>query len=98
MKIWALRVYNSMSYQKKDRWTANQIDFLKQNYESLKDEEISAVVGRSLKSVRLKRQRMGLPKAHGYAVCRSKEEWIRVQLKRMKEEKVDVGNNRKSSS
>ncbi len=51
-----------MAYKRKERWTANQINFLKDNWEKLTDEQLSTVIGRTPKSIRHKRQRLGLEK------------------------------------
>lgn len=56
-------------YKKKVRWTATQIEYIKKYAGVLKDEEIAAVLGRTLKSVRLKRLRMGIEKESGHGRC-----------------------------
>lgn len=58
-----------MAYQTKPRWTRAQEDFLLNNYEDLTDEEIAVILQRTLKSIRRKRERMGLPKASGRGIC-----------------------------
>ncbi len=64
-----------MGYKKKDRWTHNQEEYIRRNWETMKDEEMAVILGRTFKSVRLKRRRMGLEKAPGFQVCRSKRDW-----------------------
>lgn len=49
-----------MKYNKKDRWTVNQENFIRANWQDMKDEQFAIILGRTLKSVRLKRRRMGL--------------------------------------
>ena len=51
-----------MTYKRKERWTANQINFLKDNWKTMNDDEIASVIGRTRKSIRHKRQRLGLEK------------------------------------
>lgn len=53
-------------YQKKDRWTVKQVEYVKKYAGVLSDDEMAGVLGRTPKSVRLKRQRMGIEK-QGYA-------------------------------
>ena len=60
-------------YAKKDRWTVSQTQYIKKYAGVLTDEEIAAVLGRTPKSVRLKRQRMGIAKESGHGVCKLKE-------------------------
>jgi hypothetical protein len=59
-------------YARKDRWTAEQTLYVKKYAGVLKDDEIAAVLGRTAKSVRLKRQRMGVAKESGHGVCKLK--------------------------
>lgn len=51
-----------MGYQKKVRWTVKQEMFILNNYKSMKDYQMANILGRSLKSVRHKRQRLELEK------------------------------------
>lgn len=62
-----------MAYKSKPRWGARQENFIRENYEKLADEEIATILGRTLKSVRRKRERMLLKKASGRSVCRKYE-------------------------
>lgn len=64
-----------MKYNKKDRWTINQEAFIRANWQDMKDERFAVILGRTLKSVRLKRRRMGLEKAPGHGISRSKRDW-----------------------
>ena len=52
-------------YTMKPRWTAKETNFLVENYLRLKDEEIAAALGKTLKSVRRKRENMLLIKPSG---------------------------------
>jgi len=52
-------------YDQKIRWTANQLKYLRENYNGTSDEKIAEIVGRTAKAVRLKRQRLGLEKEGG---------------------------------
>ncbi len=52
-----------MAYKRKDRWTAAQIQFILENYRTMKDNEMAFILGRSLKSVRHKRIRLSAEKA-----------------------------------
>lgn len=54
-----------MSYIEKSKWTAEQINFLTEYYEKMTDQEIADMLGRTRKSVRRKRERLGLEKAEG---------------------------------
>lgn len=66
------------NYNRKERWTANQVKFLKENFHNMKDEIIAEVLGRTVKSVRHKRQRLDLDKASaGTGVVISKKEYDR---------------------
>ena len=56
-------------YKSKPRWTPTQEHFLVENWDKLTDEQISAALGRSLKSIRRKRQRMELKKKSGRGIC-----------------------------
>lgn len=51
------------AYQEKNRWTVKQEAYLKANYQLKSDQELSDIIGRSLKSIRRKRAEMGLTKA-----------------------------------
>ena len=51
-----------MNYNRKERWTAKQIQFLHENYNKMSDEAIASIIGRTHKSVTLKRQRMDIDK------------------------------------
>lgn len=50
---------------KKERWSEENKQFLKSEAGKMKDQEIAAVLNRSLKSVREMRRRMGLIKLCG---------------------------------
>lgn len=54
-----------MAYVKKSRWTANQTNFLRANYQTITDEEMAKALGRTLKAVRRKREEMELEKKMG---------------------------------
>ena len=54
-----------MEYKTKPRWTARQVNFLIENAYSMKDQQIADVLGKTLKSVRRKRERYGMKKGHG---------------------------------
>ena len=51
-----------MGYKRKIRWTAKQEMFILNNYKKMKDCQMAEILGRSLKSVRHKRQRLELEK------------------------------------
>jgi len=57
-----------MSYVEKPRWTAQQSNFIRANYQNMSDEQIGMVLGRTKKSVRRKRENMGLKKEMGKVV------------------------------
>lgn len=59
-----------MSYQERNRWTEKQKMFLEDNFERYTDEQLAEMIGRSLKSIRRKRQRLTLKKASGRSICR----------------------------
>ncbi len=52
-------------YKMKLRWSSKQTAFMTEHYEKLTDEQISELLGRTLKSVRRKRERMLLKKKMG---------------------------------
>ena len=52
-------------YAEKARWTAKQVNFLVNNWDTMKDQAIADVLGRSLKSVRRKREELELHKQEG---------------------------------
>lgn len=54
-----------MSYIEKSKWTAEQMNFITQYHDKMTDQEIADFLGRSRKSVRRKRERMGLRKEEG---------------------------------
>jgi hypothetical protein len=60
-----------MLYQTKPRWTARQVNFLCENWDKMSDEQISEVLGKTLKSIRRKRERLQLKKASGRGVIRA---------------------------
>lgn len=60
-----------MLYQEKPRWTARQVNFLNENWDKMSDEQISEVLGKTLKSIRRKRERMQLKKASGRGVVKA---------------------------
>lgn len=47
-----------MTYKQIFRWTPTQEQFVRDNYKTMKDEQMAVVLGRSKKSVTLKRQRL----------------------------------------
>lgn len=57
-----------MQYRTKPRWTQKQVNFLIENWDKMKDEDIAASLGRSLKSVRKKREYMELKKKNGRGI------------------------------
>ncbi len=52
-------------YRTKPRWTKAQIDYLKNNFATMKDEEIAFYLGKSIKSVRRQRENLKLVKVNG---------------------------------
>lgn len=56
-------------YRAKPRWSARQENFIRENYEKIPDEQIATTLGRTLKSVRRKRERMLLKKESGRGIC-----------------------------
>lgn len=54
-----------MAYIPKPRWTQRQVNFLIDNAYVLKDEEIATILGKTLKSVRRRRERLQIMKACG---------------------------------
>jgi len=57
-------------YYAKPRWTRKQINFLSEQCDLMTDDEIAVALGRSVKSVRHKRVRLGIGKEHGRSVCK----------------------------
>ena len=66
-----------MSYRAKPRWTFRQLEFLRENWDKLSDEEIAEALGRTRKSVRRKRFRLDLIKGNGRGIVIAKEEQIK---------------------
>ena len=56
-------------YTPKPRWSQRQKAFLIDNYANMKDEQIAQHIGRSIKSVRRMRERLGLKKMSGRGIC-----------------------------
>lgn len=61
-------------YEPRPRWTARQMEFLLANWPTMKDEEIADALGKTLKSVRRRRERLELKKLHGRGVCGAAED------------------------
>jgi len=57
-----------MAYKAKPRWTSKQVIFLRENYKKMTDEQIAEVLGKTLKSVRRKREEMELKKPMGWDI------------------------------
>lgn len=60
-----------MTYIRRARWTARQQNFLNENWDKMSDEKISEILGKTLKSVRRKRERLLLKKASGRGIVRA---------------------------
>jgi hypothetical protein len=58
-----------MAYQPKPRWTNRQEHFVRTNCHKMTDQEIADILGKTLKSVRRKRERMIIPKKSGRGRC-----------------------------
>jgi hypothetical protein len=52
-------------YRAKPRWTARQEAYVIENYGKMKDEEIANILGKTVKSIRRKRERLHLKKSGG---------------------------------
>jgi hypothetical protein len=63
-------------YRPKTRWTARQVNYLLEHWDTLKDEDIATNLGRTLKSVRRKRERLDLKKASGRGIVKRFEQKI----------------------
>ena len=61
-------------YKSKPRWTHAQEQFLLDNYGTMKDEDIAVALGRSLKSVRRKREQEELIKLSGRGIVGKRED------------------------
>lgn len=57
-----------MAYRPKYRWTAKQVEFLTLNYATMKDETVAEHLGKTLKSIRRKRENLGLKKSCGRGI------------------------------
>ena len=66
-----------MSYKPKTRWTFRQLEFLRQHWDELSDEEIAEALGRTRKSVRRKRFRLNLIKGNGRGIVIAREEQVK---------------------
>lgn len=67
-------------YKKKNRWTYKQEQFIMNNYHEMKDEEMANALGRTLKSVRHKRQRLELEKiSAGKGVLMTSKKFLSIQ-------------------
>lgn len=63
-----------MTYKRKPRWTHTQTQFLKDHYDVLKDEQIARMLGKTLKSIRKKRENMGIVKECGRGICKPRKD------------------------
>lgn len=63
-----------MQYRTKPRWTQKQLNFLVDNWHKMKDEDIATALGRTLKSVRKKREYMELKKKNGRGIVAARED------------------------
>lgn len=63
-----------MAYQAKPRWTQRQINFLRDNAFTMKDEDIAEVLGKTLKSIRRRRERLGMAKVSGRGIVAKRED------------------------
>jgi hypothetical protein len=62
-------------YVPRNKWTSKQVNFLIENWDTMSDEKIADALGRTLKSVRRKRERMQLKKASGRGIVSSLEKY-----------------------
>lgn len=62
-----------LNYRARPRWTLRQTTYLEQNCYSMKDEDIATALGKSLKSIRRKRENMELKKACGRGMVEKQE-------------------------
>ena len=60
-----------MAYIKRNRWTAAQVNYLEQNWDKFSDEKMADHLGKTLKSIRRKRERMLLKKASGRGIVKA---------------------------
>lgn len=58
-------------YVQRVKWTARQVNFLAENWDKMSDEQMSVILGRTLKSVRRRRERLELKKACGRGIVRA---------------------------
>jgi hypothetical protein len=63
-----------MAYKPKPRWTKLQLIYLENHADKLPDEAIAEHLGKTLKSIRMKRLRLGLEKTGGRGVVSLKKE------------------------
>lgn len=73
-----------MAYQQKNRWTARQVNYLIENWDTKKDTDIAETLGKTLKSVRRKRERLELKKASGRGVVARMPEKEAKEVKTVK--------------
>jgi hypothetical protein len=59
-----------MTYKRKSRWTYVQIEYLKNNCDTMRDEDIAKSLGKTLKAIRRKRQDLGLAKLEGRSLVK----------------------------
>lgn len=62
--------------RKSYHYTQDEVDYVQQNWNSMTDEDIAAELGRSVESVRRKRDELGLKKPGGRPSNRLREEYI----------------------
>jgi hypothetical protein len=80
-----------MAYIPKPRWTQRQVNFLIDNAYVLKDEEIATILGKTLKSVRRRRERLEIKKAMGRGYVKELEIPYGEVKRRREQEKARDG-------
>lgn len=61
----------TMSYIRRAKWTAKQVTFLETHWDTMSDEKMADILGKTTKSIRRKRERMLLKKAQGRGIVRA---------------------------
>lgn len=67
-------------YIPRNKWTSKQVNFLVENWDTMSDEKIADALGRTLKSVRRKRERLQLKKACGRGIVASREKYQKGEV------------------
>jgi hypothetical protein len=70
-------------YKPKHRWTARQVQFLKENAYTMSDQKIADILGKTLKAIRRRRERLVMPKQSGRGIVAARIKTIKIQIEEL---------------